>query len=245
MAEPGEFLNPVSAMLTRALAEAAAGSPVPVGSTNGELYFVASYTAVPQSDDTNPPGEDPAVTFNGLFNIQPPLPTWSDAVAAAQQMGPGYGAFGPFRSTFITPRAQQLRMMSVAIELQDAAGDPSGRISIPTPGFTPPPGIEPPPPEYDALFFTPEAVAKFALPYYSGIYGNGFGREVLTQFIAAEAAVMGHMPWSEYTDIDPGGPGPDVVRDGPRQGYVREIPVVLHPDGTRQPLHPPAPAAAS
>ena len=116
-----------------------------------------------------------------------------------------------------------------------------GRVELPTPDFAPPQGIDAPPTEFDALFLTVDAVAKFALPYYSGIYGNGFGREVLTQFQRVELALMGHLPWSEYTD--------NWVEAGPGPNWsARGIPVLMHPDGKggyhRQPIYPRAPATA-
>jgi hypothetical protein len=243
MAQPGEFLKPVSAMLTRALAEAAAGSPI--GSPNG-VYFVASYMAVPSRDDTNPPSDDlPADTHNGYFNIQPAFASHAVALARATQLGPGYGVFGPFNSTFITPTPGQPTVSTITITTSD-----NGTVTIPSPGFIPSPGITPPPPEFDALFFTPEAVAKFALPYYSEVYSNGFGNEVLTQFQSAKLALMGHMPWSEYTDIDPDGPPAATPGTGGTGGTgpAREIPVIFEPDGQggyhKRPIYPSAPAPA-
>jgi hypothetical protein len=236
MAEPGEFQKPVSAMLARALAEAAAGFPRPVDARDASVYFVASYEAVPASDDSNPPDEDlPANTFNGLFNIQPAYATHAEARTRADELGSGYGVFGPFRSTFAAPAHGQATVTTMVLYTSDG-----GQVDIPTAGFTPPEGLTPPPPEFDALFFTADAVAKFALSYYSGIYGNGFGREVLTQFQEAHLALMGHLPWSEYTEIEeiPGG----------TNRSVSGIPVILRPDGQggyhRQPIHPRAPAAA-
>lgn len=236
----GEFLKPVSAMLARALAEAAAGSPVPAGSTtNGSVWLVASYTAVPVSDDSNPPGDGFPPTNNGLFNIQPAYPSYQDALTRAKALGDGYGVFGPFSSTFAAARLDQPTVSTICMTTSDG-----GQVTIPSAGFTPPPGITPTPPEFDTLFFTADAVGKFALSYYSGIYGNGFGREVLTQFLAAPLALMGHMPWSEYTEIEE-----DATASSSGSGkYARGIPVILHPDGQggyhRQPIHPGTPAAA-
>lgn len=237
MADPGEFLNPVSAMLARALAEAAAGFPRPasVSATDASVYFVASYEAVPQADDSNPPDEGlPAGTFNGLFNIQPAYPTYHDAKKRADELGDGYGIFGPFRSTFAAPVKGQATVTRMTLHTSD-----DGRVDIPTAGFAPPDGLTPAPPEFDALFFTADAVAKFALTYYSGIYGNGFGREVLTQFQASHLALMGHLPWSEYTDIE------ELTT---HNAFAHGIPVVLHPDGQggyrKQPIVPRSPAAA-
>lgn len=237
MAE-GEFQKPVSAMLARALAEAAAGFPRPVNSHDASVYFVASYEAVPAGDDSNPPDEDlPPDTFNGLFNIQPAYATHAEAKRRADELGPGYAVFGPFRSTFAAPVDGQATVTRMHMHTSDG-----GHVDIPTAGFRPPEGLTPPPPEFDALFFTADAVAKFALSYYSGIYGNGFGREVLTQFQGAHLALMGHLPWSEYTEI-PEIPGPTGLHKS-----VSGIPVLLHPDGQggyhRQPIHPHALAAA-
>jgi hypothetical protein len=238
MPEAGEFLKPVSAMLTRALAEAAAGFPRPSGSPDASVYFVASYAAVQPANDSNPPGEDlPANTFNGLFNIQPASASYTDAQARATELGDGYGVFGPFSSTFAAPTQGQATVTTMVLNTSDG-----GLVDIPTAGFSPPPGITPPPPEFDALFFTADAVAKFALAYYSGIYGNGFGREVLTQFQSAHLALMGHLPWSEYTDIQ------ELSTSGGK--VVSGIPVLLHPDGQggyrKEPIYPgPATAGAA
>jgi hypothetical protein len=235
----GEFQKPVSAMLARALAEAAAGFPRPVNAADASVYFVASYEAVPASDEhSNPPDEDlPAHTFNGLFNIQPAYATHAEAKGRADELGPGYAVFGPFRSTFAAPKDGQATVTTMRLHTSDG-----GHVNIPTEGFRPPEGLNPPPPEFDALFFTADAVAKFALSYYSGIYGNGFGREVLTKFQKAHLALMGHLPWSEYTEIQ------EIPGHTSRKNYVSGIPVLLHPDGQggyhRQPIHPGTPATA-
>lgn len=52
----------------------------------------------------------------------------------------------------------------------------------------------------DALFLTPAAVEKFALPYYGRIFDPDFARMVKEQFSSANVQVMAHYPWSEYTD---------------------------------------------
>lgn len=261
MAEPGEFLNPVSAMLTRALAEAAAGYPVAASSTDGSttdgsIWLVASYTAVPPSDDGNPPAEGLPPTYNGIFNIQPAYSSYQSALDRATELGDGYGVFGPFTSTFMAPNPNQSRMSQVVVTMSythPESGDTTATniITIPTPGFSPPPGLAAPPPlEFDALFFSADAVAKFALGYYSEIYSNSFGIQVLQEFQSAQLAVMGHMPWSEYTDFEPGTPG---VTPAPAPGsgggaFRGGIPVVFHPDGQGgyrgRPIHPGALALA-
>jgi hypothetical protein len=239
MAEPGEFLRPVSAMLTRALAEAAAGSPAPLGNADGAIYLVASYTAVPAGADSNPPGEGFPTADNGLFDIQPAYASYQDARDRARELGDGYGVFGPFHSTFAVATPGQPTVKHLVLTTSADA-----IVRIPSPGFRPPSGTPSAAAEFDALFFTADAVAKFALPYYSEIYGNGFGRAVLTQFQSAPLALMGHMPWSEYTEI---------TADGTAGAgrSARGIPVVLHADGRggyeRRPIHPEtaAPAAVS
>lgn len=52
----------------------------------------------------------------------------------------------------------------------------------------------------DALFFSPSAVEKFALPYYERIFGPEFAARVRDEFAAADVQAMAHYPWSEYSD---------------------------------------------
>lgn len=51
----------------------------------------------------------------------------------------------------------------------------------------------------DALFFSPRAVEKFALPYYERLFGPRYAEHVMKQFLKADVQVMAHYPWSEYT----------------------------------------------
>lgn len=200
MAEPGEFVEAVSAMLARALAEAAAGYP---GSSD-TVYFTASYTQVPDAvaDANN--------NFSGIFNIQP----WPSYTDAANNLKPGYGVFGPFQSTFPPARAGQDTVTSVGVRTSQG------------PGFTmPPAGAAGAQLQYDALFLTGAAVLKFAVPYYSRVYSLRYAQQVLEEFQASPLALMGHMPWSEYTDLDDTGSNQPVVT------HPLGIPVMVHPDG--------------
>lgn len=185
----GSFLQPVSAMLTRTLAEAAAGYP-----GAGEIYLVASYTRVPPE----------RAFYGGMFDVQPAFPSYQDAQDWIEANGvTGYGIFGPFESTFVTPvNPEQAQVASFSVTTTaggvfEIAESPPGDTGSPPFDTL----LEVAGPEFDALFMTPGAVAKFAVPYYADLYSLGFANRVLAEFQQSSLALMGHYPWSEYTDF--------------------------------------------
>lgn len=187
MAQEGLFEHPVSSMLARALADAAAGYPAPLD--EGSIYLVASYTAVP----------DP--TFNGFFDIQPPFPSADEAQQFIECMGlEGYGVFGPFQSTYYQQQQNQLVVDQIQFS---APGETITVVELDSPPADSPPGSLPL--LFDAFFLSASAVAKFAVPYYAKVYSPAFANRVMDEFQQAEVALMGHYPWSEYTDF-PDGP---------------------------------------
>lgn len=175
---PGTFTAPVPAQLIRALAGAVAGFQQ-VG-----MYFVASYKQLPDNignlyDVSGPYFQGP--------DIPPPYkPLPSDIPA-------DYGVFGPFDNSLaalvFNPGQQKVTRLDVYVN--DAE----------KPNFRLPPEAGGPMP-YDALFFTVEAVGKFALPYYNLVYSNADGTEIMQSFAASELAMGAHLPWSEYLDTN-------------------------------------------
>lgn len=222
MAEPGEFLNPVTPNLARVLAQAA-GSAYVESST---FYVVARYNSAHQ-------GGTP-------YDVQKPSATYAEAKELADRLNQAdpegkYGVFGPFENTYggfnaPTPNATVAEFV-VTPQLAGVREDPF-RID----------GTE-----FDALFYSVEAVEKFVLPYYVEEYGPDFGQQVLDQFYNAPLALMGHLPWSEYIEV--ADPDTQAVTSGNGHGpAAKYIPVFFHRDETgrmqRQPLHPPRPAPA-
>jgi hypothetical protein len=173
------FPNPVSAELARVLAEAALGFI-----NQGEIYFVASYTRV-----AGQPG--------GPYGVIGPFPSADEAQAALDAFlldlievlkgeAPSYDIFGPFDTTVHVP-VLRTDQASVA-EIQVTPETDAGRLAaFPIPGA-----------RYDALFYSTEAVLKFAVPYYSRVYGNDFGTELLANFQNSDLSVLAHLPWTEY-----------------------------------------------
>jgi hypothetical protein len=240
MAEPGEFLQPVTPNLARVLAQAA----------NSAFIKTDTFYVVCRLLKEIPPdlGSDP-------YNVQTPAPTYADAqcqVTWLKQNDPNfeYGIFGPFSNTFSgfdrPPPTTQLQVASVDV----TAGTGTASDPIPTIGGT----------EYDALFWSVEVVQKMLIPYYAQEYGPDYAQNVLMEFYAAPVALVAHLPWSEYGAIGTGGelltggsnPQAPATCDGNTNVVTRKqakrIAVVLQhdADGNLQPkpLHPPQPAKA-
>lgn len=217
MAEPGEFLRPIKPELARVLAQAASAAYAPTPS----FYVVARYDPDPERLTTEP------------FNVQRPVATYEEAesqVAELVQTDPGvdYGIFGPFDNTEggFTQPAEQATVGQLLVTPQ-IGGTPEEPFTIQ--------GTE-----FDALFYSMEAVEKFVLPYYSQEMSPDFANQVSLGFRTAPMALMGHLPWSEYIDV----PDPDTGGGGSR----KYIPVFFHRDETgkvqRQPMYPPRTATS-
>jgi hypothetical protein len=226
MAEPGEFLRAVTPNLARVLAQAAGSAYV----TSATFYVVARYNSAHE-------GARP-------YDVQKPSATYGEAQALADGLNQSdpdgaYGVFGPFQNTYggfpAAPPNATVAELHVTPQLGGEREDPfriDGR-------------------EFDALFYSVEAVEKFVLPYYVEEYGPDFGQQVLEQFYHAPLALMGHLPWSEYILVPDPDHGPDFLNPIGGNGHkpaAKYIPVFFHRDGTgkvqRQPLHPPRPAPA-
>jgi hypothetical protein len=223
MAEPGEFLHAVTPKLARVLAQAAGAAYAPTPS----FYVVTRYE--PEKPDTG--------TLQP-FNVQQPVATYTEAqqqVAALGITDPGvaYGIFGPFENTEggLPLPGNQATVAQLLVTPQ--GGDPALK-PFTIPGT-----------EFDALFYSIEAVEKFVLPYYEQEISPDFAQRVLTEFHNAPLALVGHLPWSEYIEVtDPDTPAITGSNGG---GGKKYIPVFFHRDETgrvqRQPMYPPRPAA--
>jgi hypothetical protein len=134
------------------------------------IYLVAPYT----------PLEEPE---HGGFEIGGPYGSWDEVPTELQEAvrAGAYGFFGPFDTSF-APIVRGRRVSRIDLHVEDTPDVfriPGGRL--------------------DALFFSTQAVEKFALPYYERIFGPAFAAEVMRQFQDANVQVMAHFPWSEYT----------------------------------------------
>lgn len=215
----GTFLKPVSAELARVLAQAADSAFAPA-----TLYVVARYQPA-----------DPGTTLSP-YDVQQPVATFAEAEARVEELKKRYpdveyGIFGPFQND--TPLVPPLGQSTVAHLLVTPQGgvvkDP-----IPIPGQ-----------EYDALFYSVQAVEKFVVPYHVQEYGADFGSYVLKAFKEAPLALMAHLPWSEEVEVT-GAPQQDAGTGAGLRlpARARYVPAFFKHDasGTMQPqpLYPPA-----
>jgi len=198
----------ISAALAKRLAEAAFGY---MGL--GPVYLVASYEPTDNAGDP--------------YNVTPFKDDWEAAEALVAALNtdpdlPRYGVFGPY-DTGLDGTSPTCFLETISL-LVGGADDSTGALAF-SAG------------EYDSLFWTQAAVKKFAVPYYSALYSPSFAQSVLAEYEGASMAVLGHMPWSEYTVIEPPAMGPNFMefRQGP-------IPVLHHRDENgrwhRKPLYP-------
>jgi hypothetical protein len=135
------------------------------------IYLVAPYLPL---DDPN----------RGGFRIFGPYRSWEKVPPGLQRevcVG-NAGFFGPFDTRLApTPAGRAVTRIDLHVEeTTDVYPIPADRL--------------------DALFFTSQAVEKFALPYYERLFGPEFGAHVIRQFLNANVQVMAHFPWSEYSD---------------------------------------------
>lgn len=173
------FAFPVEAGLARALAEAATGFP-----NSGDIYFVASYTRVPADQgspyDVNGPFTDELTALAKAAEL--------DVVEWLNGQKFSYGVFGPFST--------------VVPELITVPGQPQvGTITVTEAGTTSDGFTIDDASKYDSMFYSAAAVEKFAVPYYSRVYGSAVGQEVLRNFQQPDVMVMVHMPWTEYAEL--------------------------------------------
>jgi hypothetical protein len=173
----GTFLQPVSAELARVLAEAANSAFTPP-----IFYVVCRYE--PLDPDTS----------QAPFNVQRPVATYEEAQQrvnelAKEEPNVPYGIFGPFQnSQGPVPAAVDQGTVDeflVTVRRGTRVEEPF-RI-----------GGQ----EFDALFYSSQAVQKFVLAYYVQEYGTGFGERLIAAFNTAPLALMAHLPWSEEVDV--------------------------------------------
>jgi hypothetical protein len=202
------FTRSISARLLRVLAQAAEGYP-----NQGDVYFVARYER----------------DANGSYEVSP---WFSESEAAAVVDGlnaaapDAFGVFGPFDTRL--PYAAHPDQETVAA-LQVTTREPrDGAITTFAMGGA---GM------YDAMFCSAAAVIKFAVPYYTRVYSPEFAETVLRSFMEAPLAMMVHLPWSEYGEMEQNGtldisgtdvPGwlPAVFERDAEAGYVHRV---IHP----------------
>jgi hypothetical protein len=141
------------------------------------MYFTASFVQL-----TNP--DDP-------YDIQGPYsePNLPDV----NSLPDGYGIFGPFDNTMhdLPLAVNQGTVTKITLETTD----PRRPIIEIVPTDTRP--------LPDTIFFTVEAVSKFAVPYYTVVYTPGMAARMLTTFQAAPLAAVVHLPWSESEELVP------------------------------------------
>jgi hypothetical protein len=177
-----------------------------------------------------PPGEffvvarfEPDLHSLQPFNVQPPVATFEEAKQVKEELDrtdPGFthGVFGPFKST--TGPVNQAAVVHLDVTIEGRT------MPIPIDGQ-----------QFDALFYSVQAVEKFVIPYSVQEFGPEYGTFVLNEFLASPVALMGHLPWSEEVDeggSQPGSAAGDPAADaGPRRrvrhGY---LPVLFRHDAS-------------
>jgi hypothetical protein len=204
--------RPISARLARRLAEAAFGY---MGL--GPVYLAAAYEPI---DGVADPYD--VICFRSDWAAAERYAAYRNTIPDS----PRYGVFGPYDTELGgVPLTSQysLDTISLLVDSPASTSPAQGTLTIPAS-------------DYDSLFWTRAAVEKFAVPYYAALYSPAFAEFVLEEYDGARLAVLGHMPWSEYTELSP----PPMILTGElRPG---PIPVLHHLDEHgrwhRKPLYP-------
>lgn len=141
------------------------------------LYFTASFTQLQNSSSP--------------YDISPAYDSYQEAADSLLQSPPleGYGVFGPFQNGMegISPPSDQAVVTGITVTTTDG-----NKFELPNEWIGMP----------DAIFFSMEAVQKFAVPYYSIVYAANWAQGLLSVFNQSELAMMVHLPWSESVDLD-------------------------------------------
>ncbi len=87
----------------------------------------------------------------------------SAADSARAAAGSGYGVFGPYLTPADPIADSAARVVGVQLEIETPSGRKTVRVS---------------PDTVDAIFFSESAFDKFAVPYYSNVYGPEFAAEL-------------------------------------------------------------------
>jgi len=118
------------------------------------------------------------------FDVQSPVGTRDEAEQVKRKLeeehpGIAYGVFGPFINEDPSPPSTQDMVADIMVTTKQGH-------QLPIKGH-----------QYDALFYTYQAVEKFVLPLYVQEYGPEYAARVLEEFNQNGLALMAHLPWSE------------------------------------------------
>lgn len=160
-----------------------------------------------------------------------------DAVAGLNGDGPQvFGVFGPFDTQLATLNPDQEKVTTLRVTAQAPGGDPT-TFEMNDPKL------------YDAVFCSAAAVIKFAVPYYTRVYSAQFAQAMLQSFLESPLAMMVHLPWSEYAELEENGTMNVAGTAVPESEW---LPAVIVPDGQGgcrhqliRPFAPPGPVAAA
>jgi hypothetical protein len=160
---------PPNEPISVALARAIAEAADGFPEYEGTIYLVAPYKME-------------ALVGRGGFHISEPYRSWEEVPDYVKQQvcEKKAGFFGPFDVHPIHAKGRRISLVDLHVEKSgDVYRLDTHRV--------------------DALFLSPQALEKFALPYYERIYGPAFAQEVMRQFLEAHVQFIAHFPWSEYT----------------------------------------------
>lgn len=152
-----------------------------------------------------------------------------------QDIGEGRGWFGPFQGK--GPKEGTLLVEEMDLALKTAGESPEhSNKKIPAHRF-------------DCLAWSRSALEKFLVPYYARMYGGAYVDRLLTEFEADPLQMVGHLPGTEYEQVDAAGPaaavgdgepGPEELQPGiavliraPKRQEEPEMIALLPGGGTR------------
>jgi hypothetical protein len=118
-----------------------------------------------------------------------------------------YGWFGPYRTDDGT--SDKIKVKSILIRTKDDTGDSTIELKDAS--------------EFDAIFWSLSTVEKFAIPYYTSLYGPAYADELRKRFLADDLYLMVHLPGSEPENT----PTAAMVRQNPLTGKTEISPVTL------------------
>lgn len=127
---------------------------------------------------------------------------WKDKILTGE-----YGWFGPYRTDDGT--SDKIKIKSIVITTQDATGNSTIELKDAS--------------EFDAIFWSLSTVEKFAVPYYTSLYGPAYADELRKKFLADDLYLMVHLPGSEPENT----PLAAMVRQNPLTGNTEISPVTL------------------
>jgi hypothetical protein len=116
------------------------------------------------------------------------------------------GWFGPFEGQGPSATALLIDEMDIRVK------HPNGEQEQPVMGF--------PAHRFDLLVWSRSAIEKFLVPYYARMYGGAYVDRLLAVYDAEPLQIIGHLPGTEYEQIDQRLRGDELVVGGLQPGVA-------------------------